>query len=465
MFEAFNFMQDKEYGSVFKSESVFSDMMNRRNFLLTTAGFVATVSAPEVWAVRNTFSKKKHYKFEPFDKGKTAAPVRRVTPDDGFYVHTYFDVCPFSPSERYYAVTKIPFQDKMPVLGDAAQVCVIDLHEQSIQTVFRTKCWGHQTGANINWGATDRHLYTNDVIGGKAVCVRIDLQTGETMAFAGPLYHIAPDESCVIGFPHELRDITQLGYGVAPKKPGDYASLPVEAAKDEGIWRTDLKTGAKTLLVSLADAAAKVPGPPPKEGGTYYFWHSKFNRQGTRVVQVLRYYMPDGSRNPMTFTFNADGTDIRYAPLTNRVPVWDNGGGHPNWHPDGENILRCLNPDGGDRRYCLFRYDGTGFRVLCPKIKGGGHPSIEVRGKYLITDDHPVIDNVQHVALKLIDIAAEEERKVCSIPTIDRRRLKDKVFRLDGHPSWSRDFKKVSIQAAEKGRRQMYVADLSKLIG
>lgn len=82
-----------------------------------------------------------------------------------------------------------------------------------------------------------------------------------------------------------------------------------------------------------------------------------------------------------------------------------------------------------------------------------------------MTDEHPVVNDVQHVVLKLIDLAAQEEREVCSIPTIDRRNLVDKVFRLDGHPAWSRDFKKVSIQAAEKGRRQMYVADLSKLIG
>ncbi|MCK5173381.1 MAG: hypothetical protein KAR47_08315, partial [Planctomycetes bacterium] len=414
--------------------------MNRRDFVLSSAGLTAMLCTSGVWAVQNTFSRKKYYKFESFNTDKTLAPVTRVTPDDGFYVHTYFDVCPFSPSERYYAVTKIPFQDKMPILGDTAQVCVIDLQEQTIQTVFTTKCWGYQTGANVNWGSADRHLYTNDVIGGTAVCVRIDLETGETKAFAGPLYHIAPDESCVIGFPHELRDISQIGYGVPPRKPGDFAALSIGAAKDEGIWRTDLKTGEKTLLVSLANVAAKVPEPEQKEGGTYYFWHSKFNRQGTRIVQVLRYMLEYGtsSRNPMAFTFNADGTDIQYTPLSDRVPVWDNGGGHPNWHPDGENILRCLSPDGGDRRYCLFRYDGSDFKVLCPKIKAGGHPSIEVRGKYLITDDTPVIDDIQHVTLKLINLAAEEDREICSIPTIDRRNLVDKVFRLDGHPAWSR---------------------------
>ena len=66
----------------------------------------------------------------------------------------------------------------------------------------------------LNWGATDRHLYTNDVVDGEARCVRIDLATGQSTVFAGPMYHIAPDESCVIGFPLELLDATQPGYGV-----------------------------------------------------------------------------------------------------------------------------------------------------------------------------------------------------------------------------------------------------------
>ncbi|MCK5175094.1 MAG: hypothetical protein KAR47_16995 [Planctomycetes bacterium] len=164
----------------------------------------------------NTFSSKEHYTFRPWRPGKTLAPVMQVTPRRQSYVHTYFDVTPFSPSGRYLAVTRLPFMYRFPVLGDKADVCVIDLQEQTIQTVCTTKCWGYQTGANVNWGTMDRRLYTNDVIDGQAVCVSIDLETTETRAYAGPLYTISPDESCVVGFPHELRDITQKGYGVPP---------------------------------------------------------------------------------------------------------------------------------------------------------------------------------------------------------------------------------------------------------
>lgn len=417
--------------------------------------------------IPNTFSEKIFYAFRHWKGGDTLGPVVQVTPDEFSCVHTYFDVTPFSPSQRFFAVTRLPFDDRYPVLGDLAEVCVIDLQEQSIRTVYRTKCWGFQTGANVHWGATDRRLYANDVIDGRAVCVGIDLDTSETVAYAGPLYTMAPDESCVLAFPHELRDITQPGYGVPPKAPNRFASLPPGASRNEGIWRTDLKTNEKRLLVSLAEVTAKVPSPPPAEGGTYYFWHTKFNRQGTRVMQVLRYIHPDApdARNPMVFTFNTEGADIRYVPKTDRVPVWNNGGGHPNWHGDGVHIIRNMQPDGEEvTRFTQAHYSGTEFKVLCPKMKGGGHPSVEPRGRYLITDENDIVDGLAVVKLRLVDLIAEEEQCVCAIPTINKKKLKDTVFRLDGHPVWSRDYKKVSLQAAPNGKRQLFVVDLSKVI-
>jgi len=418
--------------------------------------------------IANTFSSKKHYAFKPWKTGKTLAPVMQVTPARQSYVHTYFDVTPFSPSGRYLAVTHLPFMYRHPVLGDKADVCIIDLEEQSIQTVYTTKCWGYQTGANVHWGATDRHLYANDVFDGLAVCVGIDMETTETLAYAGPLYTIKPDESCVAAFPHELRDVTQKGYGVPPKIPGKFASLPPGASRDEGIWLTDLRTNEKRLLVSLADVAAKVPTPPPLKGGTYYFWHTKFNRQGTHLLQVLRYIHPDEPdvRNPMMFTFNSDGSDICYGPKTDRVPVWNGPGGHPNWHGDGIHLIRHLEIDGEEKHHFIqCRYDGTDFKILCEKIEGGGHPSVEPNGKYLITDERDYDDNdVAVIKLRLVDLVAEEESCICSIPTIDKTVLKDTVFRLDGHPVWSQDYKKVSLQAAPNGKRQLFVVNLENII-
>lgn len=42
--------------------------------------------------------------------------------------------------------------------------------------------------------------------------------------------------------------------------------------------------------------------------------------------------------------------------------------------------------------------------------------------------------------------------------------LKDTVFRLDGHPVWSRDYKKVSLQAAPNGKRQLFLVELAHIV-
>jgi hypothetical protein len=403
---------------------------------------------------------EKDYQFEALQSDDLAVPVTRVTPDDGFYAFTYFDVCPFSPSQRYLATTRLPFQDRIPRLGETADVCIIDLQAQSIRTVYTTKSWGFQTGANLQWGATDRRLYANDVIDGQAVCVQVDLETGEVTPFSGPMYHIAPDESCVIGSPLELLNVTQQGYGCPSEDPDNPARLPPGAAKDQGLWCTDLKTNERTLLVSLADVAACLPESPPAEGGTFYFWHSKFNKQGTRIMQILRCLLPDGSggRNPIVFTLNPDGSDIRCTPFR---PVWGAKGGHPNWHPDGRHVIRCASMGGKAMRYCQARYDGDEPSALSDTLSGGGHPSIEPTGRYIITDAFP---DKQTVALRLADLTADCERDVCLLPTIDRSRISNAALRLDGHPVWSRDYRRVCFQAARNGARQLFIADLSEAL-
>jgi len=316
----------------------------------------------------------------------------------------------------------------------------------------------------VQWGATDRHLYTNDVIGDRSVCVQIDLDSHHTKAFAGPMYHVAPDESSVIGFPLELLDITQRGYGVTPRDYDHPPELPPGMSKDEGIWKTDLRTGERTLLVSVTEVAEKMPIPPPRPDGTFYFWHSKFSAQGTRIMQVLRCLFPDGwgRRNVNVFTFRPDGTEIV---RTHSHPIWGHKGGHPNWHPDGEHLIRNLRPDGTRDRLCKVPVDGSEAIVLSEAIDGGGHPTIEPRDRYIITDAMYLADGPT-VKIRLIDLRDQSEEAVCVMPTMPRA---DQVapfseLRLDGHPAWSRDYRKVCFQGAPEGKRQLFIADLSRAI-
>ena len=242
-------------------------------------------------------SAARKYEFKTYRENSTLCQVTRITPDDGYYLHTFFDICPWSPSERYLACLKFPFQNHEPVYTDEAIVCLIDMRDQSITELCPTTAWGFQIGTSLQWGATDRHLYFNDQVDGEGVCIRLDLETGKREPLAGPMYHISPDESCVISFPLDLINEPQSGYGYSVDPARLRKSKP-GASKDEGIWRTDLKTNKKTLLLSLAEAYEVLPDEDKKrfKGGKFYFFHSKFNPQGTKIMQVFRCMTPGSGK-------------------------------------------------------------------------------------------------------------------------------------------------------------------------
>lgn len=437
--------------------------MNRRHLL---AGLCAAAVSGRLRA-EDRRRKPRPVPFRPYP-GKTLAPITCVTPDDGFYLHTFFDVCPFSPSQRYLAVLRLPVQDRKPTWEDTADVCVIDLQERTIQTVYTTSAFGMQTGAHVQWGRTDRYLYFNDktrTAGGHAGAVRLEWQTGKTREYEGPLYHLAPDESAAIGFNLDLINWVQDGYGcvVAPQHR---LRLPAGAARDQGLWHTDLRTGRRKLLVSLEQIFEALPDPDTYKGLAFHLFHSKYNPTGTRIFQVVRARDPESEPGRYRYgnlvTFNADGSDIRVAV---HHTLWRRGGHHPNWMPNGERILMNLTPK-DTLRFCTFRYDGSDLRVLSETIRGSGHPAFEKTERFIFTDTYPnepTAPGDGSVAMRLIDTQRNEEKRVATIFALGR--VNPAVLRLDPHPAWSRDGRKSCFNGAPEGRRQVFIADLSNVLG
>jgi hypothetical protein len=450
-------------------------MMQRREFLSrTSAGLVASMVLPGCWAVENKKAEaavrpqsiaKSPLQFRDYRKGETLCPVQIITPPDAPYMHTFYDVSPFSPNGRYVVLSKLPYQYKNPPFGDEAEVCIIDLQEQTIRTIYSTKAWAHQLGTNAQWGNNNQYVYTNDWIEGEAVCVRIDIETVETQAFAGPMYHIAPDASAVVGFPPDIINATQMGYGV-PENPDKPPYSYTGAPDDFGLFRTDLQTNERSLLVPLSKFKDEYAGEA-FENSTTYFFHTKFNPQGDRIMQVVRCMVPGKNGwNPSLYTFDADGRNITKA-LGHQQ--WNQGGNHPNWHPDGRRIVMNLHPKkelGIETRcFVIFNEDGSDMKLLS-KHTGGGHPSVTPDTKWLVTDAYTrqqeFVNDRGEVKIRLIDLVSDEEEAICYVYTPPLHIYG--VLRNDPHPVWSRDFKKVLFCGTPAGKREIFIADLGAVL-
>lgn len=435
------------------------------------------VTVPGAWLCHNKFSRPRSYRFRPYRPGKTLGEIWQVTPPDGFYTNTYYDVCPWSPSGRYLAVTRMPYQDKITVLGDKADVCIIDLQERSIRTVYTTQSWGYQLGANLHWGTIDRYIYTNDVIDQQhAVGVRIDLETEETLALLGPQYDLDAERQTIIGPTLEYLNVTQYSYGppAASANRDSFERLPPGAAADEGLWVTDAKTNQKRLLVSIEKAASHLSDPDFYQNGTFYFFHTKYSPDGERIMLVLRYpFLPEtkkSARNPVLLTCDRDGKNIKEVVSRER---WALGGHHPTWHPDSKHIIMNLTPAWlGDNtlRFCQFKIDGSDFKMLSIEHMGSGHPSVTPDNRYLLADAYPMEKDFAtadgEVPIRLLDLRTQQERTICTIFT----KLPYKISRswgpskLDAHPVWSHDYQQVCFNGAPDGRRQVLIADLSSVL-
>lgn len=452
--------------------------MQRRDFIYkTSAGLIAVLAMPGCWTLSNThFAQESNpYEFKPFRPGKTLGNVYKVSPDDGFYSNTYYTVNPWSPSGRYMAITKFPYQDKVTVLGDIAEVCIIDLKKQTIKTVYKTKVWGYQMGSYVQWGISDKYIYTNDILNGEhAVGVRVNIETGETTAFDAPMYDMNAKTETVIGPYLEYMNITQYSYGT-PAKDGKKENIvwpPEMVADNDGIWKSTLN-GKKELVLSTAKASAALGDEEYFKGGYFYFFSSRYNADCSKIMSVLRCTFPENSssakkkRNSVLLTCDADGSNIKVAVSKE---AWANGH-HPSWHPDGEHIIMNLPPDPDKSnvlKFCMLKADGSDLKVLAPSLNGSGHPTMRNDGRFLISDSYPfekMALESGEVPIRLIDTLEGKELNVCTIFTDLEQKYDFARYwgtsKLDAHPAWSGDYNKVCFNGAPNGNRQVFVADLT----
>ncbi|MCB1969438.1 MAG: hypothetical protein KDG54_03425 [Geminicoccaceae bacterium] len=400
----------------------------------------------------------------PCDVGGVRAQV--VTPAGEACMHTFFDVQPLSASGRYLAVTRLPFEHRGPYPGDMAEICVIDLTDQTIETVYRTGGWALQLGANIQWHPTDdRFLFCNDLGAGRGVGVMIDREDRTSCSYAAPFYAIEPTGQGMLGPALDLVNRTQYGYGV-PETVTGRRSLRPGAARDEGIWRTDLGTGRVELLASIHDLVQASPDRDLLMTGTNILFHTKIHEDGGRIFQVLRSMdLVDrpGAVRSRIMTLDADGSGIREL-LPHRD--WDRGGHHPSWMSGARRVLMNLVPErGGEMRFVILDDDGSGCRQVLDDWRGSGHPSIEARGRYLVTDaylNEGFGEPDGKAPLRLIDLRDGIEHHImqldCGPPNLRARRI-------DPHPVWGRDGRSVIVNGVVDGRRAVMIADLSEFFG
>ncbi len=407
-------------------------------------------------------------------------PIWCVTPDQSGAIHRFFDTCPISPSGRYLAFFKLPFEDRLPKPGDVGHVGLVDLQTGRQRLVAETRGWETQLGCNLNWGVDDRSLLFNDVdpCEWKPYGVRFDPHRGRRTRLGGTIYHVSPDGTHAASANLAAMVRTQLGYGVT--LPSEHVPHRLGPVHDDGLTITDTRTGDAKLLLSIHDAICRatprfeIDGPEHHE---IYGFHAKWSPTGDRLIFTLRFFPHEGQpvfnrisgSPPMKFTVmtvSADGRKVFNAVPTSR---WTKIGHHINWFPDGRRLSMNLTLD-RDLRFVRCREDGADLEPMTEAVLGSGHPSVHPDGRHLLTDAYstePMANDDGTTPLRWVDYRAGRETTIARLPTRTPHQLQpgQNALRVDPHPAWSRDWRFVAFNAFAGGTRRVYLADLSKLLG
>jgi len=403
--------------------------------------------------------------FPRYLSGTSRAPIWCITPHIDRCIHRFYDTSPVSPSGRYVALTRLPYEDKLPVAGDAAEIVLVDLFKGTAQIIAETRGWDSQLGAQAQWGSDDHSLYFNDVDtqNWAPFGVRLDPSTGRRRRLGGPVYMVSPDGKLAAS-PCLLRTArTQAGYGVVV--PESHVPKNPMAAEDDGIYITDTETGLSRLLISFAEILerARPPFDPDDfRSGSLYGFHVKWNPQGDRLMFVMRCTAAGADRtfsNANLITMKPDGSDVTVAL---HWKIWQQGGHHPNWCPDGKRILMNLRPDGVTMRFAIFNYDGRNIEVTT-ETRGSGHPTLHPNGRNILTDAYLGRNAADKVPLRWINILSNAEEPLAWVHT---RPAHDRLeaLRVDPHPAWDHKYRMFVFNACPEGTRRVYLCDMGNLL-
>lgn len=383
-------------------------------------------------------------------------PTEAVTGGEGLHFLGYYDVTPWDASGRYMLALEVNFQDRPPTPEDVATIGVIDTAEGNTwRPLGETRAWNWQMGTRLQWlpSAADQLVIHNDRREGRFVAVIRDAFTGaEEEVVQRPIYALNPagTEAVSLNFARVAR--TRPGYGyVGVEDPSEGELCP----EDDGIWWVDLRTGESELVISLAEAAA-IEHRSDMDGAEHWFNHLLWSPDGQRFIFLHRWKPPD-ERSWFTrlLTANPDGTEIRLLADDDLVSHFD-------WR-DPSHILAWARVAGVGDYFFLF----TDAADPCPQpvvvgrdvLTCDGHCSYSPDRRWILTDTYP---DAQHERTLVLYEEASGGRldvgRFYSPPELSGE------IRCDLHPRWSRDGRKVCIDSAHEGRRQVYVVDVSEVV-
>lgn len=419
---------------------------------------------------------------------KSPCPVRQVGDGQQHYFFGYYNKTNWDRDGRYLLAQQVPYADVRLQPHCTAGIGYFDLeHGQRFHRVAQTRAWNWQMGSQLQWldGAPGRKLIYNDrAEDGQGrypgfCSVIVDVDTGARRTLPLPVYVVAPDSRYAICVDYRRLYVTHETIGYS-EEGGPFALQ--HAPADDGLHRMDLVTGESQLVVSYRQLREFHPRAS-MEKAIHWVSHIEINPSSSRVLFLHRW--TERVEDETCFlhrliTMNPDGSDMRLLecsdhPLPQLAVDFDPAAvgtfdyekseyqiSHPLWRNDTEIIV--WGPHAGAIHYHLYQdaVQGKVQQVGAGVLTENGHMTFSpVDGRWLLSDTYPDPGTHERI-LFLYDMETGVRHDLGSFhadPGLSKEN------RCDLHPRWSRDGTEICIDSVHGTGRQMYIVDVSRIVG
>ena len=363
----------------------------------------------------------------------------------------YYDKFPWNASGRYHLALETGFLDRQPTRDDMATIGIIDTENgNSFTPVAETSAWSWQQGTMLQWLPSEPEhtiIYNIRDEDDRFYAVVHDLRSNEKRRLSRAFYAVG--QSYAVGLNYARLHHTRPGYGYAD---GAENTLPDLHPDTDGVYRIDLATGESELIISL-QRLFETDTIPRMHIGPHWVNHLTIAPDDSNFVFLNRcQFDPKQRFNDRFYVSTPDGKSIRL--------VHDNTYfSHFGYHATDSVVAYARTPGTQTDEYAIYQLWNERFEVIGADVfSSDGHCSFSPDRRWMLTDTYPDSDNNR--TLMLYEMATG--RRVDIAKFYSPPELKGEI-RCDLHPRWSRDGRKVSIDSAHTGQRQIYVLDVSAI--
>lgn len=344
----------------------------------------------------------------------------------------YFDLAQIDKKEEKMLVISVDKKAKTD--KDVAYIGYFDLKNDKNEYVelAATRAWCWQQGARLRFHPyRDNVILFNDVENGKYVCREFDIANRQVLkTYSEALYDIDSEMKYGIGLNFSRLQRLRPGYGYDKLEDN---TKGIKAPENDGIYRVNLETGEKTLMVSYKELAKTNDRDEKYE---HYVNHLSISPDGKKFI-FFHIYAIEGYTKWKTglYVMDISGENMKLLEDSHNVS-------HYCWKNNDEVLITLVEP--GKKQYYAMYNVNTGEK----NIIGGnvltrdGHPWILEDRKSFISDTYPDGHSVQH--LFRYDMQSGKKEEIAALYS-DPRLYMEK--RCDLHPRVSASERIVTVDS------------------